>query len=253
MELSARDAPAPTLRTHRVPLADGAVTSLHVAAFALGSVRARVALLPGDLPLERWCREERIEHAVVGGFFVRPHNTPLGELRVDGRPMASEPFLSPWDAVRASVHADGDAVAIGRRPDLPAAPAGDLLQAGPLLVRDGASAITGEDTEGFTAGAAQFDSDISEGRHPRSALALTATQLLAVACDGRHDDEAGLTLGELADALVGLGAHTALNLDGGGSTSLVFDGELVNTPREDHGIALLGGRSIATALVFTPG
>ena len=251
MELTARDAPAPTLRTHRLALADGAVTSLHVAAFPLGRVRARVAQLPEDTPLERWCREHGIEHAVVGGFFVRPHNTPLGELRIDGRPVATAPFLSPWDAVRASVHADGAAVAIGRRPDLPAEPAGDLLQAGPLLVRDGASAITGDDEEGFTAGAVQFDSDISDGRHPRSALAVTETELLAVACDGRHDDEAGLTLGELADALVALGARTALNLDGGGSTSLVFDGELINTPREDHGIALLGGRSIATALVFT--
>ena len=73
--------------------------------------------------------------------------------------------------------------------------------------------------------------------------------MLAVACDGRHRDDAGLTLGELAGALVGLGARSALNLDGGGSASLVCHGRLVNRPREQHGIELLDGRAIATALV----
>jgi exopolysaccharide biosynthesis protein len=111
--------------------------------------------------------------------------------------------------------------------------------------------VTDADDEGFSAGAHQFDSDISDGRHPRCALALTGAQLLAIACDGRHGDEAGLTLGELADVLVGLGARTALNLDGGGSASLVCHGELVNRPREQHGIELLEGRPVASALVFS--
>jgi len=117
-------------------------------------------------------------------------------------------------------------------------------------VRDGASVVTGHDDEGFSAGAHQFDSDISAGRHPRCALALTSRHLLAVACDGRHANDVGLTLGELAGALVGMGAISALNLDGGGSASLVCHGELVNRPREQHGVDLLDGREVATALVF---
>jgi exopolysaccharide biosynthesis protein len=52
----------------------------------------------------------------------------------------------------------------------------------------------------------------------RAALRLS----LAVACDGRADDEAGLTIGELAEAMAALGAMQAMNLNGGGSTSLVF-------------------------------
>ncbi len=77
-----------------------------------------------------------------------------------------------------------------------------------------------------------------------------AGRLLALACDGRADDEAGLTLAELAETMVALGAVSALNLDGGGSTSLVCDGRLRNVPREQHGIALAGGRAVSTALVF---
>ena len=49
-----------------------------------------------------------------------------------------------------------------------------------------------------------------------------------------------------------LGAIDAINLDGGGSASMVIDGRLVNTPREDHGIELVGGRAISTALRFEP-
>ena len=66
---------------------------------------------------------------------------------------------------------DGAQVAIGRRSDLAVSPAGDLLQAGPLLVRGGA--VVHGDAEGFSAGSHQFDSDITAGRHPRAAIGLT--------------------------------------------------------------------------------
>jgi hypothetical protein len=239
----------PAVSSRRVALPDGASTTCHVAAFPLDRLRARVVALPERETLVHWCRRNAVPHAIVGGFFVRPHNAPLGQLRVDGRDVDHVPFMAPWGDVRACVHIDGT-IAIARRPDLPADPIGDLLQAGPLLVRGGVSVVDGLDAEGFTAGAVQFDSDISDGRHPRCALALTDDALLAVACDGRHDDEAGMTLGELADALVAEGAHSAMNLDGGGSASLVCDGALVNIPREQHGIALEDGRPIATLLVL---
>jgi hypothetical protein len=239
----------PAVSSRRVLLPDGTWTTCHVAAFPLQRLSVRVVSLGERETLVHWCRRTGVDHAIVGGFFVRPHNAPLGQLRIDGTEADHVPFLPPWGDIRACVHVDGE-IRIARRPDLPAEPDGDLLQAGPLLVSDGASVIDGQDTEGFTAGAVQFDSDISDGRHPRCALALTDDALLAVACDGRHDDEAGMTLGELADELIALGAHNAINLDGGGSASLVCHGELVNRPREQHGIELLDGRPIATLLAL---
>ena len=47
-----------------------------------------------------------------------------------------------------------------------------------------------------------------------------------------------------------LGAVDAINLDGGGSASLVVDGRLVNTPRERHDVEIPGGRLVPTALRF---
>ena len=64
--------------------------------------------------------------------------------------------------------------------------------------------------------------------------------MFAVACDGRSRHDAGLTLEELAALMAALGCVTALNLDGGGSTSLVSGGRLRNRPRGDWERA--GGR-----------
>jgi hypothetical protein len=239
------------LQRQRVELRDGAETTLHVATYDLRGTLPRVVRLARPMPLERWCREQRAAEAIVGGFFVRPGGMPLGELRTSGIERTTHPFDAPWDGMRACLHVAGNRVQVARRDELPAAPAGDLLQAGPLLVRDGVPCLDG-DVEGFSAGSRQFDSDITAGRYPRAALALTPSRhVLAVACDGRADDEAGLTLAELAEALVALGAHHALNLDGGGSTSLVCGGRLRNVPREEHGIVLAGGRPVATVIAFT--
>jgi len=56
-------------------------------------------------------------------------------------------------------------VRIAPRDELPAEPGGDLVQAGPQLVANGHSLIDGEDREGFSAAATQFDSDITLGRY----------------------------------------------------------------------------------------
>jgi hypothetical protein len=238
------------LRRERLRLADGERTTLYVARYDLRRFELRVVRLRTPAPLETYCHANGFDEAIVGGFYQRPDLTPLGELRTGGVARRHVPFTAPFDGVRACLTvADGAHVAIARRADFGAEPGGDLLQAGPLLVRGGAP-VRG-DVEGFSAGAGQFDSDITAGRHPRAAVGVTRRgEVLAVACDGRADDEAGLSMGELAEAMAALGAVQAMNLDGGGSTSLVCGGRLRNVPREAHGVALPGGRTVPTALVF---
>lgn len=236
----------------RVRLADGAATTVHLATYARSAFSPRVVVLDHPSPLVRWCREQGARHAIVGGFFRRPDYSPLGELRLAGEVMPFVPFAEPWNAVRGCLQVRDADLRIAGRSELGHAPQGDLLQAGPLLVRDGRRIVTDEDPEGFSSGAHQFDSDITLGRYPRAALAVAGDRLLAVACDGRNRRDAGLTLVELADVLVDLGAEAALNLDGGGSASLVHDGRLRNRPREQHGLDLLEGRAVVTAVVFDP-
>jgi exopolysaccharide biosynthesis protein len=246
-------APKPLLERRRLRLLDGAETTLHVARFSREAFRPRVVVLQPPSTVRQWCERAGAAHAVVGGFYVRPGGPALGDLWIDGRALPTEPFDAPWHEARACVHVSDGNVKLAPRRELGEAPRGDLLHAGPMLVGDGRSLVEGGgDREGFSAGALQFDSDITAGRYPRAALGLSERELIAVACDGRADDEAGLTMAELAAGMIELGARQALNLDGGGSASLVVDGALVNTPREEHGIELVDGRAVATAIHFAP-
>jgi hypothetical protein len=247
------DASAPRLSRERRRLGDGAVTTLHVARFRRDAFAVSVATLEPCATLAAWCATEGTPHAVVGGFYLRPGGPPLGDVWVDGRALPTTAFDAPWDACRACVHSDAGEVTLRSREEIEGPPRGDLLQAGPMLVRDGDLLVRpGIDVEGFSAGSRQFDSDITAGRYPRAAIGVDRDDLVAAVCDGRADDDAGMTMTELGEAMAALGCVDAMNLDGGGSASLVIDGALVNTPREEHGRELVGGREIATALRILP-
>ncbi len=243
------DAESP--RRRRVEFADGAATTVHIARYARSDFSAKLVRIAPAAALSEWSLANGVEDAIVGGFFIRAEGTPLGELRLEGTVQPSQPFDPPWDRTRACLHIDGDSISCGRRDQYEPEPHGDLLQAGPMLVAGGSSRLEKEsDPEGFSAGAHQFDSDITRGRYPRAALGISPSDLIAVVCDGRSDADAGMTLRELATTMVGLGAGEAINLDGGGSASLLVAGELANFPREEHGADLPGGRAISTAITF---
>lgn len=74
-------------------------------------------------------------------------------------------------------------------------------------------------------------------RHPRTAAAARADgTILLVTVDGRQPEwSVGMSLPELTDLLLELGAVGAVNLDGGGSTTMVVDGETVNRPSDESG------------------
>ena len=176
----------------------------------------------------------------------------LGELWSAGRRVAFEPVAEPYARRRACVLSDGPAVRARGARGRPEPPRGDLVQAGPLLVADGAVVFAeGEDREGFSEGAGQFDSDITDGRHPRAALGVAGDEVIAVACDGRRSGvDAGLTMLELATVLLELGAESAINLDGGGSTTLVHKGHLLNRPYSSQDQPAPESRPIVSALAF---
>ena len=204
--------------------------------------------------LDVWCVANGVREAVVGGFFLRDPYRPLGELWIEGRPASHEPIAGPYGPRRGSVVVDDGAVRLVERASAPSRPEGDLVQAGPLLVADGAVVFDAdEDREGFSADVAQFDSDITVGRHPRAALGVSDEWLVAVACDGRRSSvDDGLTMLELAHVMIELGARSAINLDGGGSTTLVHRGHLLNRPYSTQDQPAPESRSVVSALAFEP-
>jgi hypothetical protein len=227
---------------------DDGETTVYLTRHPLARTRVSVNHFQTPARLDHWCAANGRPEAIVAGFFVRDPYRPLGEVRLGGAVVPHEPVAAPWAGRRGCVHIDGS-VRIGGREDLGSG--GDLVQAGPLLVRDGRSLVDGSDPEGFSAGSGQFDSDITVGRYPRCALGITDAELLAVCCDGRRSGvDAGLELGELARLLVSFGAREAINLDGGGSSTLVHRGHLLNRPYSNDDQPAPESRPIVTALLL---
>jgi hypothetical protein len=241
-----------TYELTRLRLGDGWETTVYLVRHPRATTSVRLVVFPETRRLDQWCATNERPEAIVAGFFLRDPYRPLGEVRVDGALVEHEPVAAPWGPVRGCVHVD-DSVRIAPHNELPDEPPGHLLQAGPLLVKGGRSLIDGEDREGFSAGAAQFDSDITEGRHPRCALGLNETELLAVCCDGRRSGvDGGLSMAELARLVISLGADDAINLDGGGSATLVHRKHLLNRPYSHQDQPAPESRPVVTALLFEP-
>jgi hypothetical protein len=114
----------------------------------------------------------------------------------------------------------------------------DALGGGPIIVREGKPVF--RSLEGFT-------TDQLAYRHPRTGVGQTADgRILLVAVDGRQPGySTGLTNFELALTMMRMGCVTASALDAGGSTTMAFDGKLLNRP-SDSG----GERAVAEALTL---
>ena len=186
---------------------------------------------------------ERLGACVVlnGGYFNMETGAPVGLVVDDGR-LASAAFdtverdgvaypiargavgLGRGGVEIATARDDGQGACLattGNRPGAPAAPpacepwpVAEALGAGPVVARDGRRAV-GDETEVF------FGTSIPQ-THPRSAIGVEADGTVwLVVVDGRQPASRGVTLPELADLVLALGAREVLNLDGGGSSALV--------------------------------
>jgi hypothetical protein len=85
-------------------------------------------------------------------------------------------------------------------------------------------------------------------RHPRTAVGFSrdSTTLYLITVDGRSESSSGMSLAELAALMQSLGVAQGLNLDGGGSTTLVLRGRVVNHPSDST-----GERTVGNALYIT--
>ena len=96
----------------------------------------------------------------------------------------------------------------------------NVLAFGPALVEDGSVSVT-EDEEVGKAMAS----------NPRTAIGIIdENHYVFVVADGRTSDNEGLSLYELAEFMESLGVQTAYNLDGGGSSTMYFNGQIINKP-----------------------
>ena len=123
-------------------------------------------------------------------------------------------LLSPWDGQAAAASREAGAWH----------PCESALSAGPMLWLGGVPVNSRKEERLF---------ENEDVRHPRTALGRTRDgQLVWVVVDGRYKDRrsVGMSIAELTQLMGSLGCVDALNLDGGGSSTLVIGGELINRP-----------------------
>lgn len=173
-------------------------------------------------------------HVSRGAVLTRPNNRPVLAFDSTGAP----------HILRLGGSITGDDTVYARL--LPFHPH-EAVGGRPVVVRDSVVAPQ------VDSGAASF----STSRHPRTAagVASNGRRLLLVTVDGRQKPYSdGMTLRELANLMLALGARDAINLDGGGSTAMVVksprSGELtvVNKPSDAN-----GERAVGNALAVVRG
>ncbi len=116
----------------------------------------------------------------------------------------------------------------------------DIVSGVPQLIKNGKIEITWEQEKS--------NKSFIETKHPRTAVAkLKDGKFLMVTVDGRSEESGGISLPDLAAFLLEIGAVDAMNLDGGGSTTMFLDGKIVNKPSDKE-----GERKVSDAILVFP-
>ncbi len=98
-----------------------------------------------------------------------------------------------------------------------------VLSFGPGLIENGAVTVSESDEVGR-----------SKASNPRTALGqIDSLHYVFVVSDGRTNESTGLSLYQLAEFMQSLGVQTAYNLDGGGSSTMYYNGSVINNPTTD--------------------
>jgi hypothetical protein len=123
-----------------------------------------------------------------------------------------------------------------------------VINGGPQLVRDGRQDITQQQDGMVHPGDPTFAYGWVVKRNPRTFAGVDARgRTVLVTVDGRSTDDLGLSIPEAADVARSLGLVDAINLDGGGSTTMALRGQLISHPSD-----AAGERPVGDALLVLP-
>jgi exopolysaccharide biosynthesis protein len=183
--------------------------------------------------------------AINAGFFDMRQGGSVTFLKQDGQ--VTNPDTARWK----SNNLLNSALLITRKGKVQVGPIGsydlyarkrkydDVLVTGPMLRYQGATVQMSEGA-------------FVHNQHPRTCVGiLDKHHVLLVTADGRHQEAAGMSLPELAELMHYLGCRHALNLDGGGSTTMWLQGKtpgVVNRPSDNKKFDHEGERPVANIL-----
>ena len=208
---------------------------LFTGAFGRSTPRDSVPAAAMDLPLQRVARRGDTVFTIVEGA-----GRPTGGTALSAEHLAVLALRHPSALDSLSLDA-GDTVALVLAFRPPAGRLRSLVGGIPWLVRHGGVIhFEKEELEGASL-------DFATRRHPRTGVGFSkdSTTAYFITVDGRQAVSVGMSLKEFGDLMIGAGVYEGLNLDGGGSTTMVVDGVVVNSPSD-----AAGERSVANCLLL---
>jgi hypothetical protein len=227
--------------------------------------------LPTALPLhDVTCTDADELIAFDAAYGATTPAGPGAEVVLDKRGLVTQIRTTRGGVIPAggrTVQATGDqvdgllaAAKVGRRLEVRAAltddagrtvklsPRTTVVNGGPELVRDGRVWATPQADGMAPADNPSFYYGWAHKRNPRTIAGVDAQgRTVLITADGRSTESLGLGIVEAAAVAKSLGLRDAINLDGGGSTTMVVDGTVVNSPSD-----AAGERPVGDALVITP-
>ena len=172
------------------------------------------------------CDTHQSKAAINAGFFAVINTTkgyPIGALKVNGN-VINQPYdgrgCLAWNENDEAVFSVASEE-LNNWYDM-----SNIIQAGPLLINEGMPSNIDEG----------FNNSFLSTRHPRSVVGLTQNgEWIFMVVDGRNGmHSSGATISELTEILRTQRIPYALNLDGGGSTEIIIDGRIYNSPSDVH-------------------
>ncbi len=196
-------------------------------------------------------REANALAAVNGSFFDMSKHHPICYLRIDGKALGEN--TAGVDPVNRKYYQYGSMKLVDGRPlffipdsnrhSEDTVAGSNIMTAGPMLIFKGQNMPMRDDRTFVT------------DRHNRTAIAtLPDGTVILLVVDGRMKESAGMSLTELTWTLRWLGCTDALNLDGGGSTTLYLKGwpnnGLVNHPTDNGKYDFAGERGVSNCVII---
>lgn len=224
--------------------------SINLVEVFLDSVTAefKVAFLEDSMiKTSEFGEENNALAAVNGSFFRRDTGGSAVFLKVNGDIIyEGQPHRNQYHESGAVAWSANKPIQILKKPEQGwrSSDFETIMSSGPLLIYE-------SDIQNFN------NDPFHQNRHPRTAVALTNDErLYLVTIDGRSFQAYGMTIPELSEFLLELGAENALNLDGGGSTAMwirnATENGIVNYPSDNLEFDHEGERRVANALLIVP-
>lgn len=216
-------------------------------------VRLRVAIkndndYPGDggETVRSMCRRYGAVAGINTDFWggTPVANCPQGHTWTDGLKMLPPGWVSPPSGGRThmQIPADNAFVIVNKVVSQPAW-FFNVTGGGPRVIRDG---VVGWEWEP--------DLPNMTDRHPRTGAAVTQDYgtLILATCDGRQASSVGMTANEMGYLLKEFGGYQGMMFDGGGSTTMVINGQTVNSPSDGTDRRVAAGLMVLDRLVDGP-